>query len=190
VTRNLMRAEGIDAYTSGCLTLTFPRRTVKPTTPKLLIVYGDVEPHEDLMSRVPKALLGVAEHVLQRMPVEVFPLGAVEVNQANAAARKLLERYRNEATLVLTPLLHAASPCVAMGIPVIVARSDRNARFSALDAITPVHSPEDFDLIDWTPPPVDASEIKHHLTGLLKGLLDTGTFQRHHTRRLDEIFSP
>ena len=142
------------------------------------------------MSRIPKALLENAEQVFQRMPVKVFPLGSGEVMRADAEARKLLERYRDEATLVVTPLLHAVSPCIAMGIPVIVARSDRNARFSALGAITPVYSPDDFDRIDWAPKPVDADEIRYHLGELLKCLLDAGVCKRQHAMRLDEIFSP
>ena len=190
VTRDLFRAEGIDAYTSGCLTLTFPKRTREPERPKLFFVYGDLgPPPEELVSRVPGALRENAEHVFQRMSVNVFPLGAGEVARGDAEARRLLQRYRDEATLVVTPLLHAASPCIAMGIPVIVARTDRNARFSALGAITPVHSPGDFDRIDWNPPPVDADEIRYHLTELLKCLLEAGVCKRFNANRLDEIFS-
>ncbi|WP_348518297.1 hypothetical protein [Campylobacter sp. CCS1377] len=52
--------------------------------------------------------------------------------------KALLKRYENEAKLVIAIALHCASPCTAMGIPVVLLADNYNeqkTRFGALKGI-------------------------------------------------------
>ncbi len=70
-------------------------------------------------------------------------------------AKTLLTRYKNEARLIITSALHCASPCVAMGIPVIFCRQndEQLTRFSALKGILPIYTIDDFknNRVDFAP---------------------------------------
>jgi Polysaccharide pyruvyl transferase len=190
-TRDLLRAYGIEAFTSGCLTMTLPRRMPEPNRTKVFIVYGDQgRPSEEFLSLIPDDLMANAEFIFQRMPVEVFPLTDKEVQQANNMAYGLLKRYRDEAALVITSLLHAASPCVAMGIPVILVRQDLNNRFTALSKIIPIYTPTNYTSINWKPRPKNVETIKYHMVELVKCLIETGSSRDNkHAKALDDIFS-
>ena len=91
-------------------------------------------------------------------------------------ATEMLERYRSEASLIVTTFLHAALPAIAMGIPVVVfyplnspemSVSDRE-RFTALDGLVPVHDLGDIEDVDWNPQPPDVSLIKLELRDRLR----------------------
>jgi hypothetical protein len=174
-TTALLIRQGIRAFTSGCLTMTLPTRQQSPDQGKVFIVGGAASGilPETLLDYVPGELREGAIHLTQRMPMTVFPMGDSEVHQAEAAAADFLHRYREEAKLVITPLLHAASPCLGMGIPVVLARIDRNSRFSAIQKIIPVQTPENFSQINWNPGVADVSALKGALCQLVrKRLLD------------------
>ncbi|WP_395002724.1 hypothetical protein [uncultured Helicobacter sp.] len=50
------------------------------------------------------------------------------------STQALLDRYATQARLVITTALHCASPCTAMGIPVLFLQDspEQSTRFSAL----------------------------------------------------------
>ncbi len=107
-TAALLKNKGIDTFFAKCLTLTLEKRARSPANGKLFIVDG-----EDLP--VPRSLKRTAEWVRQS-PHPDDPLG----HQAKLKrALMLLERYRDEANLVITKRMHCALPCLAMGVPVI-----------------------------------------------------------------------
>lgn len=173
-TTRLLARHGIPAYTSGCLTATFSRRTPRPSQTKVFIVKGagaGALP-EGLEQFVPPRLWQGATHVFQREPMQVFPMDDAGVRHVEETAQKLLDLYRNEAALVITPLLHAASPCLAMGIPVVLVRHDFDARFTALSRMIPVHHlPAQFAAVNWQPEVPDLEELKDNLTRLVGALL-------------------
>lgn len=68
-----------------------------------------------------------ARRSFQRERVWVRPLGDAEIEMADETARRHPGTNRNEARLVITPLLHVASLCIALGIPVILARTNLDA---------------------------------------------------------------
>ncbi len=104
-TTAFLRSIGVEAETTHCLTLTFPTRLTAPKPGKVFIV--DAEG-----IAIPRSLRANAvkmTHVMPPLNHEVtLPFG-----------RQLLQKYRDEARLVITTRLHAALPCIAMGIPVV-----------------------------------------------------------------------
>lgn len=65
--------------------------------------------------------------------------------------------------MVLTPLLHAASSAIAMGIPTIVCRVQADARFGHLSRLLPIFTPQTLDGIDWSPRAPDVSDVRSAL---------------------------
>jgi hypothetical protein len=181
---------GIKAYTTGCLTLTLPKREAEPADPKIFIVHGHGAGKlpETFLSYVPKNILDSAEFIVQRRPMKVLPLGDREVKQAEDTALSLLKRYKEEAALVITPLLHVASPCIALGIPVILARKDHNVRFTAISKILPVYTPEKFSEINWKPEALDVEKIKWHMIELTSYLLKKVPEKFYHANALSNIY--
>jgi hypothetical protein len=172
-TKKLLLDHGIQAYISGCLTLTYEKRPAPPTDGKVVIAYGRGagEFPGSLLPNIPPALLKDAEFVYQREPVKVMPLGTAEIAEADAVARRHVEFYAGKARLIVTPLLHVASPCIGMGIPVILARKDRNPRFTAINRLTPLYTPENFRHIDWSPDVVEVRPIQQAMTRIVARLI-------------------
>ncbi|MGU9957180.1 MAG: polysaccharide pyruvyl transferase family protein [Arenicellales bacterium WSBS_2016_MAG_OTU3] len=54
-------------------------------------------------------------------------------------AQELLDRYKNEAELVITSRLHCALPCIAMGIPVLLFADPNSERMKLATEIIPIH---------------------------------------------------
>ncbi|MDZ4848710.1 MAG: polysaccharide pyruvyl transferase family protein [Pirellulaceae bacterium] len=142
---------GIAAYVSGCLTMTFPPREKAPSNGTTFVVYGSGAgkfPHEVLAS-IPHERLQSLELVFQRKLVHEFPLSKHGQQMAEIHAARLLEDYRDRGSLVITSLHHAATPCIASGIPVVICRLYDDSRFSYLTDILPVHLPGNFSNINW-----------------------------------------
>ncbi|MBB5703908.1 hypothetical protein FHS76_003823 [Ochrobactrum daejeonense] len=170
-----MQEFGIEAFTTGCLTLTLPPRESKPQSPKLLVVYGSGAGYlpPAVFHHTPEHLLANAQFIYHRLPAMRFPFDAQLREEAERYERALMARYRQEATLVLTPLHHVATPCLAFGIPVIICRVRNDVRFSMVDKLLPIHTPASFSEIDWNPPAVNIDSIRDELIRLVKARLMT-----------------
>lgn len=161
-TANLLRAEGIDADVTGCLTFSLPARAKAPRKGKVLIVHGSGSGGLPglALKKMPRRLLMEAEFLFQRREMTVHPLTEALMTEQERIAAALLHDYHENARLVITPLHHVAAPCMAAGIPVILVRRDWDERFSFLNKLVPIHLDPLFDEIDWNPTPVDLSAIK------------------------------
>lgn len=141
-TLNLLKAKGIDAFFSSCLTLTLGnsyRNSLgediyfvdvlfkSPTPQKVFRSFNSfrksVQRHEIFRLRQRKKLLRklfgdkiieLAKDIAHRYPAAQY---ATEDSRF-ALAEDLLKRYEN-ARLVVTSRIHCALPCLAMGTPVI-----------------------------------------------------------------------
>lgn len=152
---------GIEAVTTGCLTLTFPTRLKTPQMPRTLVVHGSpADFPTQVLRRMPEALLDDAEFVHHRLPVTEHPLSPRMASSVETIERSILHRYRHRAGLVITSLHHVAAPCMAIGVPVIVCRTAPDPRFSFLETLVPVHTAETLDAIDWHPRPLDLEARK------------------------------
>ncbi|KAA6226122.1 polysaccharide pyruvyl transferase family protein [Campylobacter sp. LR185c] len=126
----------LDAYFSRCLTLTLDKRE-KGEYKKVFFVGIN----ENLKEYFPPYLLENSEFINQTI-----------VNHNDSSweymyenTKNLLDRYKNEARLVICSALHCAAPCVAMGINVILIQitNEQGLRFSALNGILPIYSVDD-----------------------------------------------
>ncbi|TWG89432.1 polysaccharide pyruvyl transferase [Mesorhizobium sp. J18] len=175
ITTARIRKLGIEAFTTGCLTLTLPNRADKPETPKLLVVYGSGAGYLPPMAikKAPSRLLNNAELIYHRFHASKFPFDAEMRREAELYEQALFKKYCREATLVLTSLHHVATPCMAFGIPVIICRMRNDARFSMVEKLLPIYTPDKFDEIDWNPPAVDISRERTDLLRLAKDEITT-----------------
>ena len=156
-TRDFLKNLGVDAYFSGCLTLTFPKREKEPVNGKVFLV--DIS--EDVKTKIPREIRDCAEEISHNYHFKKYPVTFDEANEFENVAKKLLEKYKTEAKLVITPRIHCAMPCIAMGIPVIFINKDvENCRLDVLNGIIPKYSPEDMSLIDWNPKAPDIKDLK------------------------------
>lgn len=167
-TMELMKKYDIDAYVTGCMTMTFKPRGKTPKNGRVFLVYGSLAGlfPSAVLPLMPDELLEKVEMVYQRMIVTEFPLGEAMRRSVENYVRSLLDTYRRRATLVVTPLHHAATPSMAMGIPVVLCRKRHSDRFSYLDTFTNVYYSSAFSEIKWDVPALDMSGIQSKLLGV------------------------
>lgn len=158
-TMQLLLDKGVSAYVSGCLTITFPRRLQEPKEPKVFFV--DIS--SKLEKYIPNRLRRNCEYIEHEGELKSVPMTEEERQEIEVLSRNTLERYRKEAGLVVTSRLHAAAPCVALGIPVILAIDNIDKRFSWLDKLIPIYDSRHYGDIDWEVKACDCEEIKEWL---------------------------
>lgn len=161
-----LRRHGLVAYLSGCATALLPRRTNVPKVKKTFFV--DIP--DTLLKYIPKEIKENSEYIshqpsFQRLSNDKY-LTCEEYTSFYEHGVSLLERYKNEATLVVTSRLHAASPCMAMGIPVILVANDFDGRFSWIDKYLELYTPNKFEQIDWNPKPIEYEIEKKQLLNM------------------------
>ncbi|WP_019903263.1 polysaccharide pyruvyl transferase family protein [Methylobacterium sp. 77] len=173
-TARLFEAEGIEASVTGCVTMTFPLRVREPRKKRLFVVHGSGAGKlpSTVLKHIPHHLLDDAEFLFHRLPVSELPLADSSRRWIERYEEDILDRYRNEASLVLTPLLHVASPCLAMGVPLVLCRKDRDTRFGFLQTLTRVYTPDEVSEIVWNPSPVDLRVLAESFGQELKRRLD------------------
>lgn len=155
-TLNVLRKYGITSYLHGCSTITFPERSPGKYE-KVYIV--DVD--QNLVEAIPAEL---KEHAEFRTH-----LRADISEDPKAAALKQYNEYKDNARLIITSLLHCAVPCIAAGIPVILLKNNVSYRFSWVDKLLPIYTPNDVGFIDWSPKKLD---IHNHQQRVLKLIID------------------
>ena len=146
---------GISAYLGGCLTVTLPKRKADPGKNGKIFI---VDPPEKLAPFIPDEIKRNAiwdTHIFyshSEDPVEV--------------AKERYRRYNDEATLMITSLLHGSVPSMAFGIPVVLARDFLSYRFAWVESFLPIYTTEEYGDIDWSPSPVDFEMQKNVVKNL------------------------
>ena len=118
-TAELLSDRGVKTYYSKCLTLTFPKREYEPQNGKVFLV--DVE---DIP--IPKNLEQGSLSLTHIVPRFISDENKILI------AKQILDKYKNEACLVITSRIHCAIPCIAFGIPVIFFGDPDDYRVSIL----------------------------------------------------------
>lgn len=144
-TMQILRRWGVEAYLSGCITHLLPFSGIKGNT----VFFVDV-PY-GVKKYIPDDLLSRGEFLGNQF---YYPTDAPQ-EDAEQVIRKQYEAFRDEACLVVTSRLHVASPCVAMGIPVILVKETVDSRFSWLDKYIPLYDKSQWAQINWRPKPVN-----------------------------------
>lgn len=153
---------GIEAFVTGCLTLSFDARSAGEGGDRIMAVFGEGAGQLPVsaLSMLPVELQDRVDLVYQRHSMTRLPLSPNDCAAMEALTAALLARYRRNAARVVTPLHHAATPCLASGIPVTICRQRWDNRFSQLVKIVPVHVAPDFQSIEWDAPAPDISGIR------------------------------
>lgn len=144
----------IDAYLNGCLTITLPQRQITPNQNKIYCI--DIP--EKLKDKLP---IKVRENAIFLSNIVDGPL-----DNATRFASHRYQEYQDNARLIITSLLHISTPCVAYGIPVILARDLISYRFSWLDKLLPIYSEDEYGVIDWNPLSIDIEQIRKNVAEL------------------------
>lgn len=152
---------GINSYLTGCLSLTFPRRTVTQDENAKNVYLIDVQ--TEFKKLIPKEIMSEAIELSSIYRFDITH-GSNRMTQQEAfdyhrRGEERIELLRDTAKLVITSRLHAAAPCLAMGIPVIMTKHDD--RFGFIDRFLPSYTNWDTDCIDWNPKIVDIEEEKN-----------------------------
>lgn len=182
--RNMLREYGIEAYLMGCFTMCISHRENIPLNGKVFLV--DVS--ENLEKYIPENLRRDAIKISHAIPVNTTVMNREEDEKLNLYAKTLLEQYKNEAKLVITSRLHAAAPCLAMGIPVILASDNIDFRYSWIDKFIPIYTLDEYDNIDWNPKPVNTDIVKNLITTYLKKYKNNDTTYIQELKKLDEYY--
>lgn len=103
-TADILREWGVDAYVTGCATMTFPDRQKAPDDGLEMLI--DV-PRKRFRKADRSAFWGGGHFVMN-----------VAADAKLIYAKGVLDFYRTRAKRVVTGRLHCALPCAAMGIPV------------------------------------------------------------------------
>jgi hypothetical protein len=156
-TCELLRAHGVEAYVSHCLSLSLPSRvpSLIPAS-EVFVVSRD----RQICGYIPKNLgpYSFLSHYSETADASVNL----------ARAERLLALYASRAKLIVTTLLHCALPALAMGIPVVMVwpigsvagRSSDRQRFSSLLSLINVYEPEELASIDWSVKTVNCANEK------------------------------
>lgn len=121
-TRNTFDELGINAYFSGCITLTLPeQKRIKPQ--KEYVCTVDIAPEAE--AHVAKLLAGSGiEHKIVKHRKDYRNSDATWEERVEYV-KEILTVYQN-AKCVVTRRLHCALPCLAMGVPVLLLNDENN----------------------------------------------------------------
>lgn len=168
----------IKIFMSGCFTLCLEKRIEDSLAQKVFLV--DVI--EEFYPYIPEELLKDAERNSQISSKFSMMNEDIANNESLLSVHRWLDNLKKEAKLVITSRLHLALPCIAMGIPVIVARRDNDDtdRYSGYDQLFHVYLPNEYDKVDWNPKVKNIEWIKDEIISNAKVLLKE-TYERNKT---------
>ena len=110
----MMKECGIDAYFSGCVTLTIQLKKDEGDRGDYAVIADLDEDVEDKVKKITENRIPLVKttHILEAVPDATW-------DERKARVEKQLELYRR-ARYVVTTRLHVALPCLAMGVPVLL----------------------------------------------------------------------
>lgn len=150
--------KGLKTYLNGCMTLTLDAIQKEPKKTDVICV--DVP--DGFFSYIP-------DYLRENMKIQTHIFKNVQGN-TDVAARELLEEYACQAKLMITSRLHAALPCLAVGIPVIFISSEFSYRFSWLENILPVYLHHEWNQIDWVGSCIEENQYALDVRNLMVGI--------------------
>lgn len=151
-TFNTLSSYGIDTYLGGCITALLPQRIEDSKKQQKIFI---IDPTKGVLNYIPENIKKNAiwdTHMIYHSQ-----------NEPRELAIKQYRKYFDEAKLVITSLLHCSVPCMAFGIPVILAKDEVSYRFSWLEKLLPIYTPEEYNQIDWNGIKIEYGEFKQKL---------------------------
>jgi len=142
VTYRYLCEHKVESYLAGCLTAALPEReTYSPSKVYLVDAPKDVFPF------IPSAY---KSNIVECSNVYYGKFDTSK-NSPTQYAIHLYRQLAQEAKLVVTSRLHVASPCIAMGIPVIICLEQMVASFAWIEKYVPIYLKSDYANINWAP---------------------------------------
>ena len=176
---------GIEAYIMGCYTLCLPKRIKVPEKGHPFIV----DASKELLEFIPQDIKNKAILLSQAMPFEEYPITHHEDERLEGVAKCYLQRYYAEADMVITSRLHAAAPCMAMGIPVILASNNIDFRYAWIDKYLKLYQESEYSEINWNPSiPADLDNVRKLLMKFFSDSISKGIPARDCLRELDRFY--
>ncbi len=166
-TLDVMKKAGVDAYLFGCLSLCFPRRAPKVGRTKVFMVDVPGTLHE----HVPTRLMLDLEIITHEVEVKGAFVNEQSINAVHSYAKQMLQRYSDEAALVVTGRLHCAAPCIALGVPVILVKENVDINLSWIDRFVRIYTEDEFAEIDWQPSAANVELIKEKMIGVFSSAM-------------------
>ena len=142
---------GIKAYLNGCMSLTLPSDN-EPINKRDKMYCVDV--YDDLLKYIPDRIIKGCEW-RSSLTRDFVDVDYVE---------KVFIEYRKHARLIITSRLHCALPCLAYGIPVIFVHDIYDQRFTWLEALIKVYTPDMYETINWNPEPLNIDSLRDAMT--------------------------
>lgn len=144
--RDLCIRNGIEAYLVGCFTI-----CIKPQEELCGEKVYLVDIDKDVIGQFPESIIQNAISKTHAVELEKYPITPDESKRLFQLAIDYLEEYKNHAKLVISGRLHAAIPCFAMGIPVIIINQNYNFKFGWVDKWLKFYDTENKGEIDFFP---------------------------------------
>ena len=166
-TLRVMRDAGIEAYLTGCLSIALPRREAVKASKVFMVDVPD-----SLIEHVPESVLFCAEHLTHEVEVDSAELISYGAGATTKLASTMLQRYAEEAALVVTSRLHCAAPCLAMGIPVIIVKDNIDTNLSWIDRFSKIYTCQEYECIDWQPKSIDIEWFKDHVFNMFSSRIE------------------
>jgi Polysaccharide pyruvyl transferase len=184
-TVRLLQDAGVEAYFSGCLTLTL-RNPYKDDERDIPAIVSDshLSDARDYPPSAPGLLKKLVPEEILRSAIlveqECSPAFALDYSRKALMAERLLDLYAR-ARVVITSRLHCALPCIALGTPVIFLHRnyDNDTRFDGLREYLNGYGPgTERPSIDWSSPwKPDITQLRALLEHALAKRLTCQPFQ-------------
>lgn len=181
-----LRERGIDAFFSGCITLTLPKMPAREDKGQYVCVVDVMKKGRDKVHELLDGKIEVREFTHLRDRDD-----SLSWDDRQEMVRELLTTYQN-ARCVITRRLHCALPCLAMGVPVLLVRGDEDdTRFepyydwlhhASLDAF----AAGDFDY-DFLNPPQNKEDYLPYRESLTQAASAFAAQAQAETRTVEEL---
>ncbi len=167
-----LKEMGVDCYITGCPSALLKTRVSTNSQNTVFII--DIP--KSAIQIIPNSIKKQAVFLSNSYPITrkegPIVMTAEESDEAYLLAQKQLDELKEKAKLVITGRLHIASPCLGLGIPVIVLKESFDERFAWIDRYLPLYDKKLWDTIDWTPRYVPFEREKAILRDNLKSIID------------------
>lgn len=163
-TRNIFRMQGIEAFLTGCSSILFPRRKEEVKRNKIYCV--DIE--DGIKEYLPQNYMAHLVMKTQNLDLKKYKNKMNDNMFFYKLGKKMLAEYSDNAKMVITSKLHCVAPCMAMGIPVVLAKNNIDFRFGWIDKFIPLYSKEDYNDIDWKGTKADVEYAKKLLMNVYR----------------------
>lgn len=149
-----LRKNGISSYLNGCMTITLPR--VRDGYDNRKKIYC-IDLTDDIIQNIPKDILSDCIFKSHVYMSDECPDGTENM------AKRVYREYIDNAKMIITTRMHAALPCIAFGIPVVLAKKRMSIRFPIIEKYIPIYTEDEYANINWNPKNVDIEDLKEKI---------------------------